>query len=99
MLICNPRVTDVKGVVLWKNPDRHPFAGATNTNSPALIRLRAVVSMVQVSLATYPDHMNKKRPREKCHGALVRPEYPQNVQFLAFRKFVYVGRWLKIGRC
>jgi hypothetical protein len=28
----------MKGVVLWANPDRHPLAGATNTNEAALIR-------------------------------------------------------------
>ncbi|XHY17286.1 hypothetical protein SuNHUV7_20800 (plasmid) [Pseudoseohaeicola sp. NH-UV-7] len=28
----------MKGVVLWVFPDRHPLAGATNTNEAALIR-------------------------------------------------------------
>ena len=34
-----------KGVVLWVSPDRHPLAGATNTNEAALIRGFAGESM------------------------------------------------------
>jgi len=33
-----------KGVVLWIAPDRHPLAGATNTNEAALIYARLRVS-------------------------------------------------------
>ena len=34
----------MKGVVLWIAPDRHPLAGATNTNEAALIAVGLTVS-------------------------------------------------------
>lgn len=41
----------MKGVVLWPKPDRHPLAGATNTNEAALIQRCGKVSSASVPAA------------------------------------------------
>ena len=43
----------MKGVVLWENPDRHPLAGATNTNMARMPVLMGDVKTKEERLATF----------------------------------------------
>jgi len=46
----------MKGVVLWANPDRHPLAGATNTNGARMPVLHGDVKAKEERLATFLCH-------------------------------------------
>ncbi|MDC3324593.1 hypothetical protein OAV52_03700 [Planktomarina temperata] len=46
----------MKGVVLWANPDRHPLAGATNTNEARMPVLHGDVKAKEERLATFLCH-------------------------------------------
>ena len=59
----------MKGVVLWANPDRHPLAGATNTNGARMPVLMGDVKAKEERLTTFLCHPSLLRAYGAC-GAL-----------------------------
>ena len=59
----------MKGVVLWANPDRHPLAGATNTNVARVPVLMGDVKAKEERLMTFLCHPSLLRAYGAC-GAL-----------------------------
>ena len=59
----------MKGVVLWANPDRHPLAGATNTNVARMPVLMGDVKAKEERLTTFLCHPSLLRAYGAC-GAL-----------------------------
>ena len=59
----------MKGVVLWANPDRHPLAGATNTNVAQVPVLMGDVKAKEERLMTFLCHPSLLRAYGAC-GAL-----------------------------